>query len=180
MTDCLEAIKTRRSIRKYEDKDIPEDVMHSILDSARWAPSWANTQCCDLVVIREKSIREELQKIVSKGNPSTLAIVNAPVLLAVCGKLKSSGYYKGQAPTKFGDWFMYDVGIATQNICLAAHALGVGSVIVGLFDHDKAKEILKAPDDMEVITLIPLGYPAQNPSAPKRRELVDVAHYNTF
>lgn len=75
---------------------------------------------------------------------------------------------------------MLDLGIVTQNICLTAHALGLGAVVAGLFDHDRAKEILKLPENCEVVTMIPIGFPAKNPSAPKRREISDFTHLNTF
>ena len=180
MSDFMEIIKGRRSIRKFEEKDIPEDVMEKILEAVRYSQSWTNSQCWEVVVIKDRAVREKIQRTMSENNPSTGAIVSAPVLLAVCGKLKSSGYYKGTAPTKFGDWFMFDLGLATQNICLTAHSLGLGTVVVGLFDHDRAKEVIKVPAGYELVTLIPLGYPAQKPLVPKRRKISDFTHYDTF
>ncbi len=61
-----------------------------------------------------------------------------------------------------------------------AHHLGLGTVIVGLFDHDRAKEILNVPADYELVVLIPMGYPAKTPSAPKRREIEEFTHYDKF
>ena len=78
------------------------------------------------------------------------------------------------------DWFMFDLGLATQTLCLVAHSLGLGTVIVGLIDHDKVKKILNVPDGYEVVALIPVGYPAQKPSAPKRREISEFMRYDTF
>jgi nitroreductase len=75
---------------------------------------------------------------------------------------------------------MFDLGLATQNLCLTAHELGLGTVIVGLLDHDKAKSVLHVPDTHEVVVLIPLGYPAKSPSAPKRKEISEFTHYETF
>jgi len=75
---------------------------------------------------------------------------------------------------------MFDLGIAAQSICLTAHSLGLGTVIVGIFNHDKAREILNVPDGYEVMTLIPLGFPAKISSAPKRREISEFAHYDKF
>jgi len=75
---------------------------------------------------------------------------------------------------------MFDLGIATQNLCLTAHNLNLGTVIVGLFDHDKAKDILKVPEGYEVVALVPLGYPAKEASAPPRKEIAELVHYNTF
>jgi nitroreductase len=180
MTDLMEIIKERRSIRKYEKKDIPTEVLNQILDAVRWTPSWVNTQCWEIVVVRDEKIKQELQKTIPKDNPAAKAIADAPVVFGVCGKLAKSGYYKHVVSTKFGDWFMYDLGLATQNLCLMARHLGLGTVIVGLFDQDKAKEILKIPDGYELVTLIPAGYPAKTPSAPKRRDIEEFTHYNTF
>jgi nitroreductase len=180
MSNLMEIILGRRSIRRYQEKNIPGEILDRILEAARWAPSWANTQPWEIVVVKDRSIKEKIQKTVSSRNPSTLAIVNAPVLLVICGQLKKSGYYNDQYPTKFGDWFMYDLGLATENLCLAAHDSGLGTVIVGLFDHDRVGEIINLPAGHEVLVLIPLGYPEQEPKPPKRRERDEFVHYDTF
>jgi nitroreductase len=179
MTDLMEIIKGRRSVRKYQEKEIPEDALNRILESVRWSPSWHNTQCWEVVVARDQGLKEKLQGTLIK-NPATKAMVQAPVVLAICGKLKSSGYYDNQAMTKFGEWFMFDLGIATQNICLAAYDLGLGTVIVGQFEHDKAKEILGVPEGYEILSMIPVGYPAKDSQPPKRREIAEFVHYDRF
>jgi nitroreductase len=107
-------------------------------------------------------------------------MVQAPVVLVLCGRTKSSGFYKDMATTKFGDWFMFDLGIAAQNLCLAAHAHGLGTVVVGLFDHDKARAAVKVPEGVELVAMIPMGYPAKVSSAPNRREVAEFTHQNTF
>ncbi len=180
MAELMEVIKARRSVRKYEEKDVPEEVLNSILEAVRWSPSWANTQCWEVVAIRDKTIKENLKEVIFPKNPATNAITQAPVLLAVCGKLKSSGFYNNIVTTKFGDWFMFDLGLFTQTLCLAALDFGLGTVVVGLFDHDKAKGIIKVPEGYELVALVPLGYPAKISSAPQRREIREFVHYNTF
>lgn len=180
MSQLMEAIRTRRSIRKYEDAPVPDALLDQVLEAVKWAPSWANTQCWDLVVVKSPEIKQKLQETIGPKNPATKAIVAAPVLLAVCGKRNTAGYYENRAGTKFGDWMLFDLGIATQNICLAAHDLGLGTVIVGLFDHDKAGEILGVPPTHDVVVLIPLGYPAKSPSAPKRRPESEFVHHDRF
>ena len=180
MADLMEIIKSRRSIRRYQEKAIPDALLDKLFEAARWAPSWANTQCWHFVVVKDKEIKKKIQEAVSPRNPSSLAIVSAPVLLVVCGQLKRSGYYNDQYPTKFGDWFMYDLGLATQNLCLTANEAGLGTVIVGLFDHDRVGKIIKLPPEHEVLVLIPLGYPDHEPSPPKRREKQEFVHYDTF
>ncbi len=176
----MEIIKGRRSIRKYEDKDVPTELLNKVLEAVQWAPSWANTQVWDVVVVKDRSLKEKLQETIVPKNPATKAIVDAPVVLALCGKLGASGYYYGQVTTKHGDWFMFDLGLATQNLCLTAHDLGLGTVIVGLFDHDKAAEALKIPEGFELAALIPLGYPAKVGQAPKRKDVTEFTHDDTF
>ncbi|MDY0040900.1 MAG: nitroreductase family protein [Desulforhabdus sp.] len=180
MGNLMEVIKGRRSIRNYEDKMVPDDVLNQVLEAVQWAPSWANTQCWEIIIVKDAATKQKLQETMAKGNPATKAIVNAPIILAVCGKLKSSGYYKEQVTTKFGDWFMFDLGLATQSLCLAAHDLGLGTVIVGLYDHDQAGKILGVPEGYELVALIPLGYPAKVSSAPKRRNLGEFVHQDAF
>jgi nitroreductase len=180
MAELMQVIQGRRSIRKYEDREVTPEQLTTVLEAVQWSPSWANTQCWEVIVIKEAATKQALQETLAKGNPATKAVVDAPVLLAMCGKLKSSGYYKDQVTTKFGDWFLFDLGIATQSLCLTAHDLGLGTVVVGLFDHDKARAILKVPDGYEVVALLPLGYPAKESSPPKRREIGEFTHQEHF
>lgn len=181
MQGFMDVVRERRSVRKYEDKEVPTEAFNAILESVKWAPSWSNTQCWEIINVKDKAIREKLQATLPpKGNPALKAIVDAPILLAVCGKMQSSGYYKGLVTTILEDWFMFDLGMACQNICLTAHSFGLGTVIVGLFDHNKASEALQVPDGYQLTVLIPLGYPAKQSSAPKRREIDEFLHTNTF
>ena len=181
MTDLMAIIQGRRSIRKYADRNVPEEMLNQILEAVRWAPSWTNCQCWEVVVIRDPAIKAQLQSTFPpRGNPAFKAIVQAPVLLAICAKSRVSGYYKDLATTKFGDWMMYDLGLATQNLCLMAHHLGLGTVIAGLFDHERARGMIDVPDGFELVTLIPLGYPAKVGGAPQRREVHDFVHNDRF
>ncbi len=180
MGDLWEAIEQRRSIRKFTDQDISESLTEQVLEAVKMAPSWANTQCWEVVVIRDEGIKHALADIVSPKNPATRAVKTAPVVLALCGRKNVSGFYKGKSSTKFGDWCLFDLGIATQNICLAAHDLGLGTVIVGLLDHDRANRLLNVPGECDCVALIPMGYPNQTPKVPKRRAISEFAHQDTF
>ena len=180
MSDIMEIIKGRRSIRNFLDKTIPEELLNQVLEAIQWSPSWANTQCWEIVVVKDPEVKAELQATMSKGNPATKAVVDAPVVLVICGKLGRSGYYKNEVTTKFGDWFLFDLGIATQSLCLAAHARGLGTVIAGLFNHDKVKEILAVPEDCDPVAIVPLGFPSKSSGAPKRREIAEFTHYDRF
>ena len=180
MAELIETIKGRRSIRRYEDRGVPDEALNAILESVQWAQSWANTQCWEIVVVKDPATKKAVQEAVPTGNPSKDAIVSVPVLLAIRGRLERAGYYKGTTPTKFGDWFMFDLGIASQNIALTAHALGLGTVIVGMLDQEKAGQALNVPEGCELVALMPLGYPAEEASPPKRREIADFVHSEGF
>lgn len=178
--EFMDVIRQRRSIRKYEDQPLPPGALDLILESVKWAPSWANTQVWEVVVVTEQATKEKLAETLAKGNPASKAMVTAPVVLVLCGRLKDSGFYKGQVTTKYGDWFMFDLGIACQNICLTAHDQGVGSVVVGMFDHDQAAKIVNMPGGHDLVAMIPMGVPAKSPAAPKRREPTEFTHYERF
>ncbi|MCL7486876.1 MAG: nitroreductase family protein [Desulfobulbaceae bacterium] len=180
MDTVMEVITGRRSIRRYTSEDVPPQVLEDIFAAVRWAPSWANTQCWEIVVVSDQQIKEQLQGVLSPKNPACLAMINAPLVLAVCGKNKVSGFYKGEAVTRHGDWKLYDLGLATQNILLAAASHGLGTVVVGAFDHEKAAGILALPEDVEVVTLVPLGYPDHAPGPPGRKALAEFVHRNQY
>jgi nitroreductase len=178
--DLMEAIKGRRSIRKYKPDPIPEDVLQKIMEAVRWAPSWANTQCWEVIIVKDPNIKSALTNTLTKTNPSLSSMTEAPIVLVLCGKKGVSGFKKGEAVTVKGDWLMFDTGIAMQTLCLTAHSLGLGTVVVGMFDQKKAEEILGVPKESEVVAMTPLGYPTTEGSAPKRKELSEFIFYEKY
>ena len=178
--DLIEAIKGRRSIRKYKVDPVPEGALQKVMEAVRWAPSWANTQCWEVIVVKDPKIKSELATALSKMNPSLSSMTDAPIVLVLCGKKGISGFYRSQATTVKGDWLMFDTGIAMQNLCLTAHSLGLGTVITGAFDHKKVGEILGVPQNAEVVAMTPLGYPAAAGVAPKRKELSEFVFYEKY
>jgi nitroreductase len=101
-------------------------------------------------------------------------------VLAVCGRHGRSGVYSGKAATGYGEWAMFDIGIACQNLCLAAWAEGLGTLHLGLLDHDRAGKVLGLPSDVKLYELIPLGVPAKEGRAPARRPVEEFVHRNSF
>jgi nitroreductase len=168
--DLVETIKGRRSIRKYKPDPIPEETMRMLVEAVRWAPSWANTQCWELIIVKDPKVKAGLATALSKTNPALSSMTEAPLVIVLCGKKGVSGFKKGDAMTVKGDWLMFDTGIAMQNLCLTAYSLGLGTVVVGLFDHKKVEEILGVPQNIEVVAMTPLGYPAAEGGVPKRKE----------
>lgn len=178
--DLMEAIKGRRSIRKYKPDPIPEEVLQKVLEAVRWSPSWANTQCWEVIIVSDPNMKSELTNAFTTTNPARSSITEAPFVVVLCGKKGVSGFKKSEAVTAKGDWLMFDTGIAMQTLCLAAHGLGLGTVVVGMFDHQKAGEILGVPESVEVVAITPLGYPASGASAPKRKELSEFVFYDRY
>ena len=180
MAELVAVLKGRRSIRNFHAQEVPEEVLEQILEAVQWSPSWANTQCWEVIVVKNQDTKQRLQETLSQSNPAMRAMVEAPAVLVLCGKKGISGSYKGQVTTKFGDWFMFDLGLAAQSLCLAAWNLGLGTVVVGLFDHNRAAAVLGVPEGYELVAMLPLGYPAKQPAAPKRREISEFTHQEKF
>lgn len=170
----------RRSIRRFTSQHVEQEKLAAILTAAQMAPSWANRQCWELLVIQNEKTRQQLSELLSAKNPATLAMQNAPLVIGVAGTVRHSGFYKDVQVTRYGHWFLYDLGIVSQNICLKAWELGLGSVIIGSFAHEKAEQLLGIPEGVELVSLIPIGYPDHQPTAPKRRMLSEFVHYDQY
>lgn len=178
--NVFEAITSRRSIRRYRPDPVSEEVLDKVLEAARWAPSWANTQCWRFVVVRDVGIRSRIADALKQGNRSTEAVRNAPVVIVACAEMGRAGYYGGEMSTDKGDWFMFDVALAMQNLALAAHELGLGTVHIGLMDAKKIEQLLEVPSGVKVVELTPLGYPDEQPKGPGRKELAEIAFYGKY
>ena len=112
--EVLEAIRTRRSIRQYKATSVDNKAIELVLEAARWAPSWANTQCWRFVVVRDSKIKSELANVLSANNSATDAIRDAPVVIVACAELGKAGYRRGE-PGKPGSQLQIRVIIG---ICL--------------------------------------------------------------
>ncbi|WP_025322784.1 nitroreductase family protein [Deferrisoma camini] len=178
--ELYEAIRGRRSIRRYKPDPVPQEVLDRLLEAAQWAPSWAHTQCCEVVVVSDPQVKEALQKTLPPSNPAFRAMVEAPLSVAFCAKTGRAGFYKGKAATPRGDWFMFDVALAMENFMLAAHAEGLGTVCVGLFDAAAAAKAVGAPEGVEVVALTPLGYPAAEAKVPPRKPRDEFVRWNRY
>jgi nitroreductase len=176
-----QAITGRRSIRKYKSTPVTEEQVITILEAARQAPTWANTQCCSFVVVRDNQTKIKLAEILAARNPSTEAVKTAPVIIVACAELGKSGFYKGVPTTDKGDcWYMFDVGLALQNLTLAAFDLGLGTVHVGNLDAQKAAQIIGVPKGVVLVEIVPLGYPDEQPAARPRKDLAGMVFYEKY
>lgn len=153
--EVSDSIKARRSIRKYQPKSIPEDVLKEILDAARTAPSSSNLQSWNIVVVTDDAVRKKL--VPASGNQSFVG--------------ECSAYFVGVAED---DYHAIDLAIALDHISLRAVDLGLGTCWIGDFDPQLVKEVLGIPDRLKVHICMTLGYPAHSPLARKRKPLKEL------
>lgn len=183
--DTLEAIRTRRSVRKFADRPVEPEKLQAVLEAVRMAPSWANMQCWQLVVVQDPAVRATISELSYvdayfaprgyKVNPAMKALAEAPVVIVACAVPEQSGELAGQA------YYLTDVGIAAENLMLAAHAVGLGTVFVGVFDEDKLGDLLEIPPGVRIVGLFPLGYPLGEPKAgPPRKPLNEFVYYEKW
>ena len=165
--DIYEAINTRRSVRSYQDRPVPEEVLGRVLEAARWAPSANNRQPWRFVLVEDEQRRQQLahaaneQLFVGQAPIVVAAVSLQPDQVMTCGVSKSA----------------VDVAIAVDHLTLAATAEGLGTCWIGAFSQEKVCDILGVPDNHKVIILTPLGYPADEPVSRTRKPIEELVRY---
>ena len=208
--DFLELVRKRRSIRRFKSDPIPDEYVGKILEAARWAMSGANAQPWEFIVVKDQETKDKLADALheqrkteyimeqtrveeirhpgptyDKGNKPTFN--QAPVLIVVCGDrrtLVASVIAQNFDPGEggLGGAYIKSMANATQNIQLAAAALGLGSSWISVAQSVEGiiKAILEVPDFLEVHTIVPVGYAAYEPSPVYRRELSEIVHSEKY
>lgn len=174
--ETLTCIQTRRSIRKYADTPVTREEIEKVISSALNAPSWKNTQTASYVVVTNPEKKANIAENCVLGFGNNKNIINgAPALVIVTTKNNISGFERdGSATTSKGThWQSFDAGIASQTLCLAAHDMGLGTVIMGIYDDAKVAAAVELPEGQSVSALIALGHPAAEVPAVKRKELAE-------
>jgi nitroreductase len=167
--DVRQAIKERRSIRKYQNRVVEEKILAEVLEAARLAPSANNRQDWRFVAVKD---REQIDKLVSATGQSFIG--TAPIVIAGVA-LNPERVMRCEVPA-----YAVDVAIAMTNITLAATANGLGTCWIGSFDQVEVKRILEIPEEYKVVQLMPLGYPDEKPEARSRKPLAEVVSYDKF
>ena len=167
--NVFEAIKTRRSVRKYKPQPIPEDHLKQILTAAQLAPSAGNKQPWRFVVVKDPETKKKLGVIARNQT----WISDAGVVVAALAMDKKS-------PEVYERWAERDVMTAVEHMVLSAWELGYGSCWIGAFEEDQVKELLKVPKEMTVIILLPIGVPDQKPEPRGRKNLEELFHLDQY
>lgn len=178
--EAINNIKTRRSIRRYKDEPVSHDLVEKIMETTIYAPSWKNTQIVRYTIIDDKAVIEKLAEDAVMGfipNIKTMTrartIALQTVVTGICGYEKDGSF----STSKGSGWEMYDAGISAQTFCLAAHEYGVGTVIMGMFDEAKIREIVDIPKEESVTAIIGMGYPEEERNAPKHKAVDEVLRF---
>lgn len=174
-----ECIKGRRSIRQFKEQPISKELICELVETASYAPSWKHTQITRYIAVTGE-LKDRLAAECTLAYPRNGEIIaQAPLLMVVTYIKGRSGFERdgSYSTVKEGGWQMFDAGVASQSLCLAAYEKGLGSVIMGIFDEAKAASLLNIPEEREIVALIPMGYPDEAPQAPKRKPVEDLLSF---
>ena len=177
MMEAIEMIKGRRSIRKFKDETIDRGLMEEIIEITRFAPSWTNSQTARWTLVDNPKIIEKLANDGVRGfvyNMDTLKKAKGVAVLSFVkgksGKLEKYGLENENT----AKWEVFDAGIACQTFCLAAYAKGIATCIFGVIDEETSATLVGLSDEESVAALIVYGYAADEPQAPRRKEVKDI------
>lgn len=177
--EALECIKGRRSVRQFTDEKVSKELFEEIVDVARFAPSWKNTQIARYVALTGAS-KDKLAEVSFAAWAGNANIINSAPMAVVVTYIKNrSGFERdGSFSTKKEDrWQNFDCGIAAEAFCLGAFEKGLGTVILGIFDEDEVAKAIGLSEDRGVACIIALGHPVSVPDAPKRKEVEELVTY---
>lgn len=159
--DILKAVKERRSVRDFQKKKIPDELLDKLMEALIWAPSAGNLQARKFYFVKNEKMRKMLAAAALGQN----FIAEAPLVIVGCADSRIS--------LKYGDRGVYlysvqDVALSIMCMMLVAHEHGLGSVWVGAFREEGVFEILDLPEYLRPVAIVPVGYPSKVPDSPPR------------
>ncbi len=164
--DCIEFLKTRRSVRRFKSDPVSDELILKILDIARLAPSAGNRQPWEFIIVKDPGVKEKLARVHAWTGP----LGRAPLGIVVVGD-------KEVSPVSY----QVDCANATMYIMLAAHAYGLGTVwLQTLRNVEDIQRILGLPENKVPVALLAVGWPDEKPVAKSRKELKDIVHVDRY
>lgn len=172
--ELLEAIKGRRSIRKYKTQPIPDEVITILIDAGTHAPSAGNIQPWHFIIAKNPTVKAKL----AEAAYDQTSIVQAPIVIVVCAD-------ENQVQTRYGRrgvtlYCLQDTAAATQNMLLTAYSLGLGTCWIGAFNEELAKQAINAPAGVKPIAMISVGIPDVTPRQRVRKPLNEISRADSF
>ncbi len=168
----LDIVRTRRSVRRYEERAVPEETLARVLEAARLAPSAKNLQPWKLIVVRDRAAKLGL----AKAAFDQTFISEADIVVAACGFPEKAYPRQG----RFMNSWPIDLAIAFEHLILQAAEEGLGTCWIGAFEEAAVKAVLGVPADVRVMAMTPLGWPAEAPAARGRKALEEVVAYDRY
>jgi len=178
--NCLELIKSRQSDRKYSDRQIEKEKLDRILDAGCMAPSACNAQPWKFIVVNGPILLSGLAEASSARLLGMNSFVTQAPVIIVIVREKPNLSSKIGAHIKDKDFSLFDIGIATENICLQATAEGIGSCIIGWFDEKQIRKLLAIPKSKRVELIITLGYSLSDKREKRRKPREETVSYNKY
>jgi nitroreductase len=174
MSDIIELIKSRRTVKEFLSKYISHENLFRIIDAGRHAPSSGNIQNWKFIVINEK------EKILQMAEAShqQLEIASAPILVVVVGEPEKAKRYYGLRGERL--FTIQNCAAAIENMLLEAHSLGIGSCWIGAFDEDEVRSLCGIPEEIRPQAIIAFGYPKEIPNKPPKYPLETVVYFNNW
>lgn len=171
--ELQKVLEERRSIRKYEDKPVSRETVKELIQAAILAPSWKNSQVSRYYVADGEK-KKELEKCLAEFNQNN--VKDASVLIVSTVQNGRSGFERdGSYTTHLKDGFQYfDNGLQVENLCLKAQELGLGTLIMGIYDEEKIRAYFNIPEEHVIVCVISVGYPDIEPEMPKRKTVEDI------
>lgn len=170
--ELKQCIETRRSVRRFREDPVPQETLRELIRLASYAPSWKNSQTVRWLPVTDLALLQRLAAGPALGHPGNQGILESCPLLLIetCISGRSGFERDGSYSTPKGDrWEMFDAGVAAQTLCLAAHDMGLGTVIMGAIDTVAVAETVGLDSTRTVSCMIAVGYPDQQPLMPKRK-----------
>jgi nitroreductase len=172
--DVFDVIRGRRSVRSYTREEVSEEELIKVLEAGRGAPSAGNVQPWELVIVRDGATKSRLA-MDALGQDF---ISEAPVVVVVCVDLQKAGWAYGERGEKL--YCLQDAAAFTQNMLLAAYALGLGTCWVGAFQEEAVRKTLSIPDECRPVAIVPIGHSAEKPLFRSKRSLKEITHNERF
>ena len=173
--DFFEVVENRHSIRRFQrDQEIPEEDLKKILEMGIKAPSAGNRQSWDFIIIRDKEIKKQLVRAALGQS----FIAQAPVVVVVCANKERSATVYGNRGREV--YCIQDTAAAIQTMLLSITALGYGSCWIGAFNEEAVREVLKIPEGIRPMAILPIGVPVKIPPATPRISLQELIHNETY
>ncbi len=173
--ELIEGLKTRRTIRSFNNKEIDIKIVEKIIDSTRYQPTWKNTQIVRFYFTNDSKKIDDISENIGYDWNKNI-IKNSKGVMVLTYKTKISGYEKDGTPstTKGSHFESFDCGVMAEAFVLSCYNYGIGTVIMGIFNEDNLKKVINIKDGEDIACVIPMGYYDELPAPPKKKEVSEL------